>query len=55
MIQVNARSLQSSICRVLWALCEKWAAEAFFSFYILVKEEVVLILKFYDCFEVKGY
>lgn len=44
MIQVNARSLQSSICSVLWALCEKWAAEASFPFYILVKEEAVLIL-----------
>lgn len=44
MIQVNAWSLQSSICSVLWAFCEKWAAEAFFPFYILVKEEVVLML-----------
>lgn len=44
MIKVNAWSLQSSIRSVCWALCEKWAAEAFFPFYILVKEEVVLIL-----------
>lgn len=44
MIKVNARSLQSSFHSALWALYEKWTAEAFFPFQILVMEEVVLIL-----------
>ena len=44
MIKVNAWSLQSSFLSALWALYEKWTAEAFFPFQILVMEEVVLIL-----------
>lgn len=44
MIKVNAWSLQSSFHSALWALYEKWTAEAFFPFQILVMEEVVLIL-----------
>lgn len=44
MIKVNAWSLQSSFHSALWALDEKWTAEAFVPFQILEMEEVVLIL-----------